>query len=136
MKPTEITCAGCGKKVPVTTGEGHTGIVKCECGTTTTVQGEPGPVLEEINRMLPKIVGIIKQFKNTGSRGPETGLGEGAHIATRDMVVEVLKEDEELRAALKDYVRSSLEASLFQREKGEGENDGDEDPGDEEPPRR
>lgn len=31
MKKTEIACIGCGKMLPVTCGEGHTGIVKCDC---------------------------------------------------------------------------------------------------------
>ncbi len=133
MEPTEINCAGCGKKVPVTTGEGHTGIVKCDCGVTTTVQGEPGDRLDQINRMLPQFVALIKEFKATGLKGPDTGVREGIHIAARDMVVEILKEDEDLREAVKAYVRASLEGSMFEQEKG-GEGHGDEDPP-EAPPR-
>ena len=118
MKRTEITCAACGKKVAITAGEGHISVVKCECGAETQVQGDPGPVLDLINTMLPQIVGVIKEVKGSGGKGPQSGLAEGVHTATRDMVVEVLKEDKELREALKAYVRASLEASLFQQEKG------------------
>ena len=58
--------------------------------------------------MLPQLVAVIKEFKSTGQKGPDTGMREGVHIAARDLVAEILKEDEELRNAMKDYLRSSL----------------------------
>lgn len=57
MKKTDIKCAGCGKVIPVTTGEGHTGVAKCDCGATTYVTGEAGPSLEYLNELLGKVPG-------------------------------------------------------------------------------
>ncbi len=123
MKRIEITCAGCGKKVPVTTGEGHTGVVKCECGVETTVQGEPTPIMKDINRMLPHILGLVREVKDTSRRGVSSGLDDGIHIVTRDLVIELLEEEAELREALKVFVRTSLRNTIFGKEDdgGDGE---------------
>lgn len=112
MKRTDIKCGGCGKVIPVTTGEGHTGIAKCDCGATTYVQGEPGAVLEQLNELLGKVPAILKEFKQSRRKGFETGLDEALHEVSRELSIEILKEDKELREALKDHVRGSLEAGL------------------------
>lgn len=127
MKSTEIICAGCGKRIPVTTGEGHTGIVKCECGAETTVQGEPGAVLDRLNDLLGKVAPLIKEFTQAKRKGFQTGIDEGIHEVAREVAKELLANDPEFKEAMKAQIRQSLEAGLF------GPEEGDEDP---EPPPR
>jgi hypothetical protein len=112
MKKADIKCAGCGKVIPVTTGEGHTGIAKCDCGATTYVTGEPGAVLEQLNEVLGKIPAILKEFKQSRRKGFDTGLDDALHAVSMDLATEILKEDHELREALKGRVRESLESGL------------------------
>lgn len=112
MKKTDIKCAGCGKVISVTTGEGHTGIAKCDCGATTYVTGEPGAVLEQLNELLVKVPAILKEFKESRRKGFETGIDEALHVVSMELTREVLKEDQELREALKNHVRQALEGSL------------------------
>lgn len=111
-KRTEIKCAGCGKKIPVTAGEGHMGIAQCDCGATTYVQGEPGPVLEQLNELLSKAPALLQQFKDSRRKGFETGLDEALHDASRELTLEILREDPGLRERLKDVVRDALENGL------------------------
>jgi hypothetical protein len=118
VKRVDIKCAGCGKVIPVTTGEGHTGIAKCDCGATTYVQGEPGAVLEQLNELLLKVPAILQQFKQSRRKGFETGLDDALHEVSRELSIEILKEDHELREALKERVRESLEAGLLEEEGG------------------
>ena len=112
MKKADIKCGGCGKVISVTTGDGHTGIAKCDCGATTYVQGEPGAILEQLNEVLGKVPGILKEFKQSRRKGFETGIDDAIHAISMELAMEVLKEDQELRRALKDHVRGSLEAGL------------------------
>jgi hypothetical protein len=112
MKKMNIKCPGCGNQVPVTTGEGHTGIVKCDCGATTYVQGEAGPILEQLNELLVKVPAILKEFKQSRRKGFDTGIDDGIHAISMELAMEILKEDQELREALKGHVRKSLEEGL------------------------
>lgn len=116
MKKTEIACIGCGKMLPVTCGEGHTGIVKCDCGATTTIKGEPGPILEELNKLLAQIPAVLRQFKDSRRKGFETGIDDALHEASRELAIEILKEDQELRDALKENVREALEDGFRKEE--------------------
>lgn len=109
MKETMVVCAGCGKKLSVTCGEGHTGIVKCDCGVTTTVKGNPGAVLDEINRLLEKVPALIQQLRDSKRKGFETGVDEAIHEAARQATISLLKEDPRLRDDLKELVRIILE---------------------------
>jgi hypothetical protein len=115
-KRTEIKCAGCGKKIPVTTGEGHTAIAKCDCGATTYVEGEPGPVLKELNELLTKVPALLQNFKDTRRKGFETGLDEALHDTSREIAFEILREDQSLRKRFKELVRGVLEDSIPERE--------------------
>lgn len=115
-KKTEITCGGCGKKIPVTTGEGHTGIAKCDCGTTTSVKGEPGPVLEQLNQLVNQVPAVLEKFKASRRKGFETGIDEALHESSRELAAEILKEDPDLREALKRHVRGALEDGLLGKE--------------------
>lgn len=118
-KRTDIKCAGCGKQIPVTTGEGHTGIAKCDCGATTYVQGDPGPILEQLNGLLTKVPALLQSFKDSRRKGFETGLDEALHDVSRELAVEILKEDQGLRERLKDAVRGALDDGL-PRDEGDG----------------
>lgn len=111
-KRTEIKCAGCGKKIPVTTGEGHTGVAKCDCGATTYVQGEPGQILEQLNELLVKAPALLQQFKDSRRKGFETGLDQAIHDASHELAMEILREDPDIRGALRDLVRASLEEGI------------------------
>lgn len=113
MKKTEVTCVGCGKKLLVTCGEGHTGIVKCECGATTTVQGEAGPILEQLNKLLEKVPAILTQLKESRRKGFETGMDDALHEVVMSLSRDILKEDPELRAALRDRIREALAAGIL-----------------------
>ena len=121
MKTVEITCIGCGKKLPVVSEEGHTGIVKCECGATTTVKGDAGAIFEQIAAIMEKAPAILREVKQTKRKGFETGIDEGLHEVARAMVMEIIKEDSEIREGLKEFVHGCLERSLHpENEEPEG----------------
>lgn len=116
MKKIDIKCAGCGKVIPVTTGEGHTGIAKCDCGATTYVQGEPGAVLEQLNELVAKVPALLRQFRDSRRKGFETGIDDALHEISHELATEILKEDQELRESLKEQVRAALEDGLLGKE--------------------
>lgn len=112
MKTVEITCIGCGKKHSIVSEDGHTGIVKCDCGATATVEGDASAVLDQVAKMMKEAPALLREFKQTRRKGFETGLDEGLHEVCKDMVIEIVKEDTELRESLKDYVRDCLHQAL------------------------
>lgn len=127
MKTIEITCIGCKKKHSIVAEDGHTGIVKCDCGATTTMQGDASDaraIFEQIAVLMEKAPALMKEFKAAKRKGFESGIDEGLHVAAREMVLEIIKEDAGLRGALKEFVQTCLEQSLHP----EGEQDGPEVP--------
>lgn len=113
MKKIEITCGGCGKVISVTTGEGHTGIAKCDCGATTYVKGDLGDIMEQVTRIMEKLPAILGELKQSKRKGFETGLDEALHQVAKDVSIELLQEDPELRAAIKEQVRAALESAFL-----------------------
>lgn len=115
MKKAEVTCIGCGKKLSIVSEEGHTGIVKCECGATTTVEGDvgsAGAIFEQISVLMEKAPALLKEFKAAKRLGFESGIDQGLHEVAKNMVLEIVKEDAGLRSALKEFVQGCLERSL------------------------
>lgn len=112
MKTVEITCIGCGKKHSVISEEGHASSVKCDCGTTTSIKGDAGPIIEQIAILMEKAPALLKEFKQTRRRGFESGIDDGLHEVAKQMVIEIIKEDSEMRESLKEFVHGCLERSL------------------------
>jgi len=126
MEKIDVTCIGCGKKHQVSAESGHMSAVKCECGATFQVKNDPSSFIKDLGPILDKIPGILGSVKQTRRQGVETGMDEAIHEVTKEIVQEVLKESPALREALKDYIREGLETMFA----------GDDEGGEEEPPRR
>ncbi len=112
MKKIEITCAGCGKKHEIVSEDGHTGVVKCDCGMTSGIKGDAASILKDLGPLLDKIPGILGTLKQSRRRGFDTGIDEGLHEVARELVHEVMKEDSELRESMKETVKDCLERAL------------------------
>lgn len=112
MKKVEITCIGCGKKHEVVSEEGHTGIVKCDCGATSSVKGDAASIIGEIAPLLDKIPAILEKLKQSRRRGFESGIDDALHDTVKELAAEILKEDPSLRGALKESVRRCLDQAL------------------------
>lgn len=115
MKKIEITCIGCSKKHEIVSEDGHTGIVKCDCGATTTVKGDAGAagaIFEQIAVLMEKAPALMKEFKAAKRKGFESGIDDGLHEVAKAMVIEIVKEDAGLRSSLKEFVQNCLERSL------------------------
>lgn len=124
MKKVEVTCIGCKKKHSIVSEEGHTGIVKCDCGATTTVEGDTGAtaaIFEQIAVLMEKAPALLKEFKSAKRLGFESGIDQGLHEVAKNMVLEIVKEDAGLQSALKEFVHGCLERSLHpENEEPEG----------------
>lgn len=112
MKKIEITCIGCGKKHDIVSEDGHTGIVKCDCGATSSLKGDASSIIGEIAPLLDKIPALLKEFKTAKRKGFESGIDDGLHEVAKAMVIEIVKENSEIREALKEFVNNCLERSL------------------------
>ena len=118
-KKMDVTCSGCQKKFSVTGGTGHTTVVVCPCGAQTTLQGEPGPMMDQLNDLLAKASPIIKDITASKRKGFQTGLDEGVHAEACAVTRQLLLDDEELREAFKNEILESLRNNLLGPEEPE-----------------
>lgn len=129
MKKMDFTCSGCGKKSSVTAGEGHTTVVQCPCGAQTTIQGEPGPAMDQLNALLEKASPLIKDLSASKRRGFQSGMDAGIHDEAYEVTRRLLGENDELKEAFLNETLGALRASLLREPEPEGEE------GQEPPPR-
>lgn len=125
MKKIEITCIGCGKKHEIVSEDGHTGIVKCDCGATSSVKGDVSAIIDAIAKIMDKAPALLREMKQSRRKGFESGIDEALHDTVKELAAEIMKEDNTLREALKESVRGCLEPALHA---GEGEDDDPEVP--------
>jgi len=129
IAPEKITCAGCGKQYDVTIdntgiGEKQTVIAKCSCGATTEISGllkpKPGKdTFGQINELLAKLPMIIQSIRETKMEGMDTGIGQAVSELSKEIALEVLEGDFELREALKEHVTTELRRYLLGPTEGE-----------------
>jgi hypothetical protein len=112
MKKIEVTCIGCGKKHEIVSEEGHTGIVKCDCGATTSAKGDVSAIIDAIAKVMEKAPALMREMKQSRRKGFETGIDEALHETVKVLAGEILKEDLELREDLKEAVRGCLSQAL------------------------
>ena len=122
----EIVCIGCGKKYTATLGnikitEKQTVAAKCDCGTYTEISGTLGTKkgqewMQHLNEILAKAVPVIQEIRQAKMKGVDTGIGEALSELSKELALEILKENPELREALKDYVHDNLQRYLHPNE--------------------
>ncbi len=126
----EIICYACGRKTSTAIPQGperHTVVHKCECGSTIQYQSagkDSKKVIEDINALLGKLPAILGQWKNSKRQSLETGVDAAVHDLTKEIALEILKEDPALRQKFKEFVKEGLETSIDggeEAEAGEGE---------------
>lgn len=113
METVPIKCPKCGKEAVITAGDGHTGILKCDCGATTTLKGKPLDILNEIKNLVPQ---LIEQWKAEKRPGVGTGIDQALHDASRKAALEILETNPELKSALYLFVEGSIRQSFSQKE--------------------
>lgn len=118
MESIPIKCSKCGKVTSVTAGEGHTGILKCDCGATTTIKGKPFDLLADLQKMIPE---LISQWKTEKRKGIESGLDEALHETAKEMAMQLLRDNPDFKAAMFDFVYDSLKQAFRITEDGEPE---------------
>jgi len=128
----QITCAGCGKQYEfniddTTFDEKHMLIAKCACGATTQVESalkteRDKNMFGQINDILAMVPGIIRQIRESKMEGMDTGVGEAIAEVSKELAMEVLERDEELRDALREHVTEDLRRYLLGPTEGEAEN--------------
>lgn len=116
LKKIEVTCMGCGKKHDVVSEPGHASVVKCDCGASIQIKDDPSSFIKELGPILDKIPGILGTLKQSRRQGFETGIDAGLHEVARQMVLEIMKEDAEMREAMKESVKDCLDRALFPEE--------------------
>ncbi len=131
-KKMDVTCSGCQKKFSVTAGAGHTTVVVCPCGTEMTIQGEPGPMMDQLNDLLAKASPIIKDITASKRKGFQTGMDAGIHDEAYEVTRRLLSGNDELKEAFLNETLEALRGSLL-REPEPEEDEGEEGP---EPPPR
>jgi hypothetical protein len=128
-KKVDVTCCACGKKAEFTvsdTSENQTVHFACGCGAVTELSGpmkgdKAADTLKLLNEVIGKAAPLIQQFRQSKMAGPDTGVGDGMAQVAKEITIELLNVDGELREALKDYVEQSLRMNLL------GENPEEED---------
>lgn len=123
MESIPIRCAKCGNETAVVAGEGHTGILKCDCGATTTITGRPFDLLDRLKKMIPE---LINQWKAEKQRSGETGLDDALHEAAKKVALELLETDPDLKFALREGVEAALRQA-FRSGSGHGSMDSGEE---------
>jgi len=126
-----IVCGACGRDHVIETDfapdKNHTFTVLCTCGASTTAQGpvnadKPMDTFKIMNEVLSKLPPIIQEFRQSKLKGVDTGLGDALAEAGKEIALEVLQEDQELRGAIREYIIASLRNSFLGE--GKAEEDG------------
>jgi hypothetical protein len=113
MENVPIKCPKCGKESVITAGEGHTGILKCDCGATISLKGRPLDFLAELKKIIPD---LITQWKAEKRPGVESGLDQAIHESSKKIAMELLETDPDLKSALRQFVEDSLKQAFLNRD--------------------